>query len=173
MTRWFDSIETGKPFKFCKVCELPLPLAADVWVVNKHYHRGECILEYAVCESCRNHVSENFSESSKAEIRKFLESEIVWEQRILDWMTLENPAERMNHCVACRVPREKMEGFTISAQFSKDGSLIYGALPLLMCSTCVSRITARLSDESRKVWQNFIAEYFEGPDADGYDFGMF
>ena len=92
---------------------------------------------------------------------------------MLDWMALEKPAERMDHCVACRAPREQMDGFTISAQFGKDGSLIDGALPLLMCSSCVSQITTRLSEESRIVWQNFIAEYFEGPDADEFGLGIF
>ena len=173
LSRWFDSVETDKPFKTCKVCDLPLPLASDAWLVSKHYHRNECVLEYAVCESCRDHVSEKFSESSKAAIRQFLESEIEWEQRMLDWMTLEKPAERMKHCVACRVPREQMEGFTISAQFEKNGTLIEGALPLLMCSSCISQVTASLSEKSRKVWQDFIAEYFEGPDADEFDLGIF
>jgi len=173
LSRWFDSVETDKPFKTCKVCDLPLPLASDVWVVNKHYHRSECVLEYAVCESCRDHVSEKFSEPSKAAIRSFLETEIEWEQRMLDWMDLVRPVERLDRCVACRMSREQTEGFTISGQFGKDGNLIEGALPILMCSSCISQITASLSEESRKVWQNFIAEYFEGPDADEFDLGFF
>lgn len=173
LSRWFDSVETDKPFRACKVCDLPLPLASDVWVVNKHYHRGECVLEYAVCESCRDHVSEKFSDSSKAAIRKFLETEIEWEQRMLDWMALKRPVERMDLCVACRVPREQMEGFAISAQFDKNKNLVEGALPLLMCASCVSQITASLSEESREVWQNFIADHFEGPDTEGTDLGIF
>jgi len=173
LIRWFDSVETNKAFKFCKVCDLPLPLASDVWVVNKHYHRSECVLEYAICEPCRDVVSESFSEASKAAIRGFLESEIDWEQCMLDWMALDHPAERMDHCVACRLPRAQMEGFTVSAQFGMDGSLIEGALPFLMCQSCVAQITATLSDESRKVWQNFIADNFEGPDADELDLGFF
>ncbi len=92
---------------------------------------------------------------------------------MLAWMAQDRPAERLDQCVACRVPREQMEGFTISAQFDKNGSLIEGALPLLMCSSCVSQITASLSPESREVWQNFIAEYFEGPDTDEFDLGLF
>jgi|AntRauTorckE6833_2_1112554.scaffolds.fasta_scaffold66750_1 hypothetical protein len=173
LSRWFDSVETDKPFKTCKVCDLPLPLAADVWVVNKHYHRSECVLEYAVCESCRDHVSEKFSESSKAAIRRFLETEIEWEQRMLDWMALDRPVERMDQCVACRLPREQMDGFTISAQFNKEGNLIEGALPLLMCASCISQINAGLSEESRKIWQDFIAEFFEGPDTGESNLGFF
>ena len=173
LKKWFDSVETDRPFETCKVCDQLLPLAAESWVINKHYHRGECIMEYAVCESCRDGVSGKFSESSKTAIRSFLENSIDWQQRMTEWMLLQNPEERLDACVACRSPREKMEGFTISAQFRQDGSLIDGALPLLMCSKCVAQVTASLSKESRKVWQDFISEHFEGPDSEDIDLGIF
>lgn len=173
LKQWFDSVESDRPFETCKVCQQLLPLAAETWVVNKHYHRGECILEYAVCESCRDEVSGKFSEESKAAIRDFLENSINWEQRIGEWMAPENPVGRMDRCVACQIPRDETEGFTISAQFRESGSLIEGALPLLMCSACVSRITSKLSKQSRRVWQDFISAHFDGPDSDDIDLGIF
>jgi len=173
LQQWFDSLETDRPFEICKVCEELLPLAADTWVVNKHYHRSECVMEYAVCEKCRDAVSNCFSESSKAAIRDFLENNINWEQRMLDWMELKNPEQRLDNCVACRIPRELTEGFTLSAHFRHDGSLIDGALPLLMCSDCVGTITSSLSPESRKTWQEFISKHFEGPDSEDVDLGIF
>lgn len=173
LKQWFDSVETDRPFETCQVCDQLLPLAADTWVVNKHYHRGECVMEYAVCEGCRDGVSGKFSESSKAAIRDFLENGIDWQERMEKWMLLERPEERLARCVACDIPRSMTEGFTISAQFRQDGSLIDGALPLLMCSDCVAEVTASLSDESRKVWQDFVSEHFEGPDSEDIDLGIF
>ena len=173
LKQWFDSVETSKPFETCKVCDQLLPRVADSWVVNKHYHRSECIMEYAVCENCRDEVSGKFSEDSKAAIRNFLENGINWEQRMTEWMLLQNPVGRLDACVACRTPREEMEGFTISAQFRHNGTLIDGALPLLMCSNCVAQVTASLSSESRKVWQDFISWHFEGPDSEDIDLGIF
>ena len=173
LKKWFDSVETARPFETCKVCQQLLPLAADTWVVNKHYHRGECIMEYAVCEICRDEVSGRFSESSKAAIRGFLENGINWEQRMIEWMLLHDPVERLDACVACRTPRTGTEGFAISAQFGHNGGLIDGALPLLMCANCVAQITASLSKESREVWQDFVATYFEGPDSGDIDLGIF
>lgn len=170
LKKWFDSVETDRPFEICQVCTQLLPLAADTWVVNKHYHRDECVLEYAVCEKCRDEVSGRFSESSKSTIRDFLETRIDWEQRILDWMALANPVDRLDECVSCRTKRTEMEGYTISAQFRYDGSLIDGALPLLMCSSCVSTVTSCLSEESRRVWQDFTSSYFDGPDSEDTDF---
>ncbi|MDP4626362.1 MAG: hypothetical protein NWT08_14655 [Akkermansiaceae bacterium] len=173
LTQWFDSVETDRPFEICKVCAQLLPLAADSWVVNKHYHRGECTLEYAVCEKCRDNVSSEFSDSSKATIRNFLENEIEWENRLLEWMALENSADRLSKCVACSCPRSSTQGFSISAQFRHDGSLIDGALPLMLCSDCIAEITKSLSPESRSVWQNFISQHFEGPDSEDIDMGIF
>ena len=173
LKQWFDSVETDRPFETCKVCSQLLPLAADSWVVNKHYHRGECTLEYAVCEKCRDEVSADFSDDSKAAIRKFLEIEIDWETRLLEWMALENPATRLDNCAACTSHRISVQGFTISAQFRQEGTLIDGALPLMLCSTCISRITENLSKDSRQVWQNFISHHFEGPDSEDIDLGLF
>ena len=170
--KWFESVETDAPFDTCKVCTHPLEFS-DTWVVNKHYHRDECVMEYAVCEECRDGVSAKFSEESKAAIRTFLESEIDWEQRMLDWMVLEAPEERLDSCVACRIPRFLTEGFAISAQFRHNGTLIEGALPLLMCSDCVARITASLSPESREVWREFVARHFDGPGSEDIDLGIF
>lgn len=130
-------------------------------------------MEYAVCEECRDEVSGKFSEESKAAIRAFLENEIDWEQRMLDWMALENPEKRLDRCVACQIPSLLPDGFAISAQFRQDGSFIEGALPLLMCSDCVAKITATLSSESREVWRDFVARHFDGPSAGGFDLGIF
>lgn len=170
--KWFESVETDMPFDTCKVCTHPLDFS-ETWVVNKHYHRDECVMEYAVCEECRDEVSGTFSEESKAAIRAFLEKEINWEQRILDWMALKNTAERLDDCVACRAPRFLAEGFAISAQFQQGGYLIEGALPLLMCSNCVAQITASLSPQSRKVWRDFVIRNFEGPGPEDINSGIF
>ncbi|MGJ8632665.1 MAG: hypothetical protein ACSHX7_02000 [Luteolibacter sp.] len=171
LEQWFDSVETDQPFESCVVCRNVLRFSADSWVVNKHYHRAECIMEYAVCETCRDDVSSNFSEQSKTAIRHFLENEIDWEARMLDWMALLKTEQRFDNCVACRAERELLDGFTISAQFRHDGSLVDGALPLLLCSHCIARITDNLSGESKETWQNFISEHIA--DSGDMDFGIF
>ncbi|MFN4874654.1 MAG: hypothetical protein ACK5JP_12655 [Akkermansiaceae bacterium] len=173
LAKWFDSIETEKPFDSCKICQNFLSETGGNWVINKHYHRKECVLEYAICVHCRDEVSNSFSHDSKAAIRDFLETKIDWQERILEWSKLDRPINRLDHCVACTMPRECMLGFTISAQFRNDGSLIEGALPLLLCSHCISQITESLSPQSRNTWNQFITMYFEGPDSKDYHPGIF
>ena len=173
LEKWFESVETDSPFETCKVCTRFLQFAADTWVVNKHYHREECVMEYAVCEDCRDGLSRRFSETSRAAIRHFLENEINWEQRMTDWLTLADPTERLENCVACRMPRFLTDGFAISAQYRRDGSLVEGALPLMMCSDCMATVTASLSAESRAVWRDFVEKHFEGPGSGEIDLGIF
>ena len=77
---WLLSAETGEPFTHCLHCKLPLVEIDSPWLVNKDFHKGECTLEYAICEGCREQTSEDFSEDSKKAVRNFLENEIPWEE---------------------------------------------------------------------------------------------
>jgi len=52
---------------------------------------------------------------------------------------------------------------SISAHFDASGDLIIGPLPLLICKKCVEKMTSLLCEESRAVWQKFLAEHFSGP----------
>ena len=163
---WLCSEETGDPFSHCVSCRFPL-LEIDVpWLVTKDYVRDECVLEYAVCERCRDHLSARLSEESKAAVRRFLEREIDWEARLAEFMASPDPVERFSECIACRTPRALMEGFGISALFDSAGNLVTGPLPLLICRSCIARMTDLLSERSRGVWKQFLDEHFTGPPDD-------
>ena len=176
---WLRSEETGQPFRQCVECGFPLREIDAPWLVNKDYFRGECVMEYAICQPCRDRISEKISEASKASVRAFLETEIDWEARTEEFMDMNDPVERLAACVACRESRTELEGFAISALFDSGGQVTTGVLPLLICRTCIGKMTASLSDESREVWQKFVKERFAGPpdgtDPEGSfgDFGMF
>lgn len=161
--QWLRCEESGGPFTHCVRCELPLREIAAPWLVNKDYHRGECVLEYAICQPCRDVMTDKLSEESKEAVRNFLETRIDWEARQRDFMMLHDEAERFNACVSCRKEREICEGFAISAFHDSGGNLVTGPLPLLICHECVATITAKLSEESKAVWRQFIADHFAGP----------
>lgn len=163
---WLCSEETGLAFSHCVSCEVPLLEIDAPWLVNKDYFKGECVLEYAICQPCRDRVSEGISEESKVAVRRFLENEIDWEARVAEFMASQDPAERFAHCIACRTPRELTAGYAISALFDSGGKLVSGPLPLLICRSCVDRMTAELSEQSRAVWKRFLAEHFAGPPDD-------
>lgn len=166
MDEWLASEETGQAFSHCLRCKVPLLEIDAPWLVNKEFFRGECILEYSICQPCRDQVTAELSEDSKESVRGFLETEIDWEERTRVLMLSHDPAERIDACIACHAPRESLEGFGISALFDTDGRLVEGPLPLLICRPCITRMTAKLSDESRAIWRRFIADNFEGPPDD-------
>lgn len=170
----WNSSETGEAFSHCVRCRMPLVELGTPWLVNKDYHRGECVLEYAICQNCRDEVTEELSETSKRAVRAFLETEIDWETRIAEFMSRGDPAERLRACVACSTPAAEADGYAISALFDDGGQLVTGPLPLLLCRTCVDRVVATLSEESQALWRRFLEECFDGPPpADGGGFGFF
>lgn len=166
MGDWLGSEETGGPFTHCLCCKVPLVEVAALWLVNKEFVGGECVLEYAICQPCRDQVTDQLSAESKGAVRNFLEREIDWDERIKEFMLSHDLVDRFDACIACRTPREALEGFGISALFDSGGSLVAGPLPLLICRSCVARMTAALSEESREVWRKFLAENFAGPPGD-------
>lgn len=170
--QWLRSEETGRPFQKCNGCGFPLLEIGEPWLVNKEYHRGECVVEYAICVPCRERVSSQFCDESKKAIRNFIENEIDWETRLREFMMFETQVERFNHCISCRTPSHDLEGYGISALFDSEGYLTSGPLPLLICKGCTSRMTASLSEDSREVWRQFCSE-FHGTTSDDNDLGIF
>ncbi|MES2477396.1 MAG: hypothetical protein V4640_16535 [Verrucomicrobiota bacterium] len=160
------SEETGEAFAHCQCCRLPLLEIAAPWLVNKEFVRGECVLEYAICQPCRDDVTDRLSEDSKESVRNFLEKEVDWAARMSEFMMAQDTVERLDACIACRTPRDEAEGFGISALFDSGGALVTGPLPLLMCKACVSRMTAGFSEQSREVWRSFLELNFAGPPRD-------
>lgn len=176
--QWLACEESGRPFSHCIHCKLPLLEIAEPWLVNKDYHRDECVIEYAICQPCRDLTTARISEESKEAVRNFLETEIDWTERQKEYMMMYDEVGRFDSCVACRKSRKECDGFALSALYDAEGRLVTGPLPLLICHDCVGRIVSSLSDESREVWRRFLAEHFAGPPHGEFDvsdggFGMF
>jgi hypothetical protein len=172
MDQWLASEETGQAFSHCLCCQLPLVEIAEPWLVNKEFRRGECVMEYAICQPCRDQVTDQLSEESKESVRGFLEREIDWESRMQKFMLSHELTDRLAACVACGARREELDGYGISALFDSSGSLVTGPLPLLICQPCVGRMTESLSEASREVWRRFLADHFAGPPQDSGFPGM-
>lgn len=167
MDEWLASGETGVAFTHCVCCKVPLLEIDAAWLVNKEYLRDECVLEYAICQPCRDDVADRFSEESKASVRNFLEREIDWEARTREFMLAHELTERFDACIACCTPRERLDGFGVSALFDSGGALVAGPLPLLLCKSCVTRVLEKFSEDSRAVWREFLELNFAGPPSDG------
>lgn len=160
---WFHSEESGGPFRHCIHCRMPLAEIDSPWLVTKDYRRDECILEYAICQPCRNEVALGFSEESKSAVRDFLENEIDWSTRVSEFMMERTVEKRMEACICCRTPRGGMTGFGLSALFDSGGNLVEGPLPLILCDQCMARLISTLSESTRAAWRAFLSTHFDGP----------
>ena len=158
---WVLSAETGESFTHCIHCKLPLLEIDSQWLINKDFHKGECTLEYAICEGCREQTSEEFSDESKQAVRNFLENEIPWEDRLKSFVL--DPESRMSHCVACDCPREHADGYATSVMLDSSGEIDFGPLPLLLCSECVEQMSERLSQSTKDSWRCFLHDRFDCP----------
>lgn len=162
----FDSAETGHPFNHCIDCGLPLLEIGAPWTVTKEFANEECVLEYAICMPCRDRLAARMSTESRARVEAFLESEIDWESRLS--ATMEHagdpdPSRWLGTCAACGAPRQGLANHAISALFEADGRLQHGPLPLMLCGHCGERVQTLLSEQTRDVWERFVAEHFPGP----------
>ena len=158
---WLTSTETGEPFTHCIHCKMPLLETDSPWLINKDFHKGECTLEYAICDACREQTSEEFSEESKKAVRNFLENEIPWEERLKIYVL--DPGARMSNCVACDCPRELADGYATSLLMNPSGELDFGPLPLIICSDCVEQMSEQLSEATKDSWRRFLDEHFDSP----------
>ncbi len=170
---WLCSEETGLPFSKCLCCKVPLIEIDAPWLVNKEMVDGECVLEYAICQPCRDATTAQLPSESKKIVREFLKNEIDWEERLQEFMMFHSLTDRFEKCIVCSTPKDDSSGFVISALFDSGGAVVVGSLPLLMCLPCVSRITDSLCDESREMWRNFLSKHFDGPPNDSSFPGLF
>jgi len=157
----FDSLETGKPFSHCCDCGCAL-VDASMFVVNKSYVGEECVFEFALCFDCREKMHGQLSEESRVAMFDFMHDNIDMDARKENLGTESETDAYLAECIACQKPRESASGYTLGALFT-ESELIKGPFPMLMCSTCEEALAETISDETRKMWDRFIADHFPGP----------
>jgi hypothetical protein len=163
INHWLRSDESGGEFKRCTQCGCALADTGKPWIVNKEWHRGECVMEYALCHGCREGMIASISEESAAHVRRFFEDHIEPLRWIGQFVENENPETLVEACFACGCNRGEAEGFGISAMFTAPGVLDVGPLPVMICQGCSARMEAGLSKATRESWQRFVDENFPGP----------
>lgn len=161
---WLRSVESGREFEQCTQCGCSLADTRQPWIVNKEWHRGECVMEYALCHECRGGMIASISAESVRFVQGFFEQHIDpmrWIEQI--GAGDGDPAELVASCFACGQSRDDAEGFGISAMFEVAGTLEIGPLPVMICQDCSAKVEEGLSKETRDSWQRFVDENFPGP----------
>ena len=134
-------------------------------MVNKSYVADECVFELAMCMSCREDLHAQLSEESRVAMFDFMHDHSNMEQRQETLGTDSETEAYLASCITCGTAAEELKGYTIGAMFSAS-NLIKGPFPILICSCCEDKLNETISDETRDVWDKFIAEHFPGPPAE-------
>lgn len=163
INNWLRSVETGHPFEQCTQCGCTLAGSGEPWIVNKEWHRGECVMEYALCHVCRSGMIASISEESARYVQGFFESHIDALRWFGHFAAQDDPEGLVESCFACGLPRGETEAFGISAMLSAPGMLEIGPLPVMICQGCSAMVEEGLSKETRDSWERFIDDNFPGP----------
>ena len=163
--QWLRSVETGREFEQCTKCGTTLAETHEPWIINKEWHRSECVMEYAICHTCRGEMMASISQESARHVQSFFEQHIDPMRWIGQFSVDEedHPTPLIDHCFACAAPRDDAEGFGISAMLQSAGTLDIGPLPVMICHACSAKVEEGLSKETRDSWQRFVDENFPGP----------
>lgn len=157
----FHSHETGKAFTGCCDCGCALT-GATSFIVNQSYVGEECVLELALCMDCREKMNNQLSEQSRVAMFDFIYDNTDMESRLASLGSDSETEAYIASCITCGRPRCSTKSYTVGALFSGE-QLIKGAFPMLICGDCEVALAESISDETRNVWDHFIAEHFPGP----------
>lgn len=157
----FHSYETGKAFTECCDCGCDLH-DADIYIINQSFAGNECIFECAMCLQCRERMNEQLSENSRVAMFDFMHDHADMESRQERLSNNSETEDYIENCITCDKLRSEAKTFTLGAMFSGD-QLIKGPFPLIICDDCEGKMAATISDETRKFWDDYIAEHFPGP----------
>ena len=161
MPAHFISHETDLPFTHCCACQCDLH-EAGAHIINQSYVGGECVFELALCIGCREEMNAKLSEQSRVAMFDFMHDNTDMKTREQQLGTDSDTDAYIAHCITCGTPREKTNSHTLAAMFTGD-HLIKGPFPMLICGTCEEKINNTISEETRKTWDDFIAEHFPRP----------
>ncbi len=143
-----------RPFRHCTRCGETLVDDQGGFQISKAYKRGECVMEYALCDHCRIAMMEEFSQESKKRLADFQDEKVDLHRGL-------------NECSVCGVDRHTAgtEDFVITG-ICEGASLLHS---IMVCGKCGDGIQELISVKTRDTWRRFVDENFPGPPGEGLE----
>lgn len=141
-----------RPFRHCTRCGETLEDDQGGFQISKAYKKGECVMEYALCDHCRISMMEEFSQESKKRLSDFQNEQVDLHRGL-------------NHCSVCGVQRghDGVDDFVITG-ICEGVSLLHS---IMVCGKCGDGIQELISVQTRDTWRRFVDENFPGPPGEG------
>lgn len=176
---FFEAIPTDfwsafleRPFQNCVCCQCDLP-QASAYVIQKQFVRNEVVLEMAICQACRQELSESFSEETRDRIGKKLAENAqnsASSHRSTEY-SLISPADLlhrfMNRCFLCGRARETSNRYSLTGLFCGDQIAVQysppSQSPVMVCEGCEKGYVGLLSQKTRDTWERFVEQFLGDP----------
>lgn len=141
-----------RAFRHCTRCGETLADDQGGFQISKAYKKGECVMEYALCDHCRVAMMEEFSQESKKRLSDYQHEHVDLHRGLY-------------HCSVCGVPRseEGVDDFVITG-ICEGASLLHS---IMVCGQCGDGIQELISVKTRDTWRRFVDENFPGPPSEG------
>jgi ribosomal protein L34E len=141
-----------RPFAHCTRCGESLHDDQAGFQISKAYKRGECVMEYALCDHCRTAMMEEFSQESKKRLGQFQDNNVRLDRGL-------------SSCSVCGVSRGdgSVDDFVITGLC--EGSQLMHSI--MVCGQCGDDIQDIISTKTRDTWRRFVDENFPGPPSEG------
>jgi hypothetical protein len=141
-----------RAFLHCTRCGETLQDDGADFQISKAYRRGECVMEYALCNHCRSAMMEEFSQESKQRLAQFQDKQMGLDRGL-------------HHCAVCNASRDEegTDDFVITGVCC-GGSLMHG---IMICGRCGDGIQDLISTATRDTWRRFVDENFPSPPGEG------
>jgi len=140
-----------RPFRTCTRCGESLEHFEEGYRIAKNFRCGEVVIESAFCIPCLQAMYEESSEESREAIARFHHEHA-------------REAAGFERCAFCETGFDEVK----DEEYGLIGICIGHDLhdSALICQSCSERISAVLSDETRRTWDRFRGENFPGPPPD-------
>lgn len=137
-----------RPFQNCTRCGESLPDFPGGFQISKAYKRGECVMEYALCDHCRTKMMEEFSQESKKRLAQFQDEEVTLDRGL-------------DSCAVCNAERKApgMDDFVITG-VCEGLALLHS---VMICGKCGDTVQGMISQKTRDTWRRFVDDNFPGP----------
>ena len=138
---------------------------AEMYIINQSYAGTECVFEFAMCFTCRDEMNAKLSEKSRVAMFDFMHDNANMEERM---ETLGNDSateDYLKSCLTCNKDRENAAGYTSGAMFT-GSNILKGPFPMIICDQCELTLSETVSEETRNVWDKFVADNFPAPPSD-------
>ena len=157
----FHSLETDSVFENCCDCGCELLDSAQMYMVQKCFANHECVMEFALCQKCKEVLDGQISSESKEALYDFLfdNADIIENE---GHPNIEESMQQIEQCLTCDKQKKDCESFTYSGLFIGK-HLIPGPLPMMICDDCQNTMSENMSDHTKDVKNKFYTDNFPSP----------